>query len=212
MKTIDIDKWERKEHFQYFNKLDYPHFNVCSNLEISSFLRFIRETKKPFFISLLFAATKAANSVEALRYRIREKTVIEHERVHPSFTVMAEKGVFNYCSSQYTEDFQEFSANTAERIEAAKVHINIKDRIVEDDVIYITSLPWVSFTSVSHPIHMKPVDCIPRITWGKYFEENQKNKLPVSIQAHHALVDGAHVGQFFLELQRILDYPEKYLH
>ncbi|MGK0468500.1 MAG: nitroreductase [Clostridium sp.] len=33
---------------------------------------------------------------------------------------------------------------------------------------------------------MNPVDSIPRISWGKYFEESGKIKLPLSVQAHHA--------------------------
>ena len=58
---------------------------------------------------------------------------------------------------------------------------------------------------------MNPVDSIPRISWGKYFEESGKIKLPLSVQAHHALVDGIHVGQYFNTIQEILDDPVKYL-
>jgi chloramphenicol O-acetyltransferase type A len=58
---------------------------------------------------------------------------------------------------------------------------------------------------------MNPVDSIPRIAWGKYFEENGKIKLPLSVQVHHALVDGLHVGQYFNAIQEILDNPLKYL-
>lgn len=211
MRIIDINKWNRKQHFEYFSQLDYPHFNVCTNVDISRFLQYIKTEKRPFFISLLYVATKAANSVEVLRYRIKEKTVIEHERVHPAFTMMTDHGVFSFCSSRYTEAFAVFKENTANAIEAAKGYINIEDRPLEDDVLYITSLPWVSFTSVTHPIHMKPTDSVPRITWGKYFEENGIIKLPFSLQAHHALADGAHVGQYFEILQSILDSPEAHL-
>jgi Chloramphenicol O-acetyltransferase len=59
---------------------------------------------------------------------------------------------------------------------------------------------------------MNPVDSIPRISWGKYFEEVGKIKLPLSVQAHHALVDGIHVGQFFNTFQEILDNPVKYIY
>ena len=58
---------------------------------------------------------------------------------------------------------------------------------------------------------MNPADSIPRIAWGKYFEENGKIKLPLSVQAHHSLVDGVHVGQYFNKVQEILDNPVRYL-
>lgn len=92
-----------------------------------------------------------------------------------------------------------------------KNNITIKDEPGRDDLLYITSIPWISFTNITHPIQMTPVDSIPRISWGKYFEESGKVKLPLSVQVHHALVDGIHVGKFFNNIQEILDNPIKYL-
>jgi chloramphenicol O-acetyltransferase type A len=89
--------------------------------------------------------------------------------------------------------------------------VNLKDEPGRDDLLYITSIPWVSFTGITHPVHMNPVDSIPRISWGKYFEEYNKIKLPLSVQVHHALADGVHMGQYFNNLQEILNNPEKYL-
>ncbi|WP_409294071.1 CatA-like O-acetyltransferase [Peribacillus sp. SCS-26] len=43
-----------------------------------------------------------------------------------------------------------------------------------------------------------------------FFEENEKIKLPVSVQAHHALVDGVHIGQYFMKLQDWLDEHKNY--
>ena len=57
---------------------------------------------------------------------------------------------------------------------------------------------------------MHPVDSIPRVSWGKYFEDNGKIKMPISVQVHHAMMDGLHVGRYFEMIQDILDTPEKY--
>ncbi|TFG78810.1 MAG: chloramphenicol acetyltransferase, partial [Flavobacteriales bacterium] len=45
------------------------------------------------------------------------------------------------------------------------------------------------------PYH--PGDSVPRITYGKFFEQDWKLMMPLNIQAHHALVDGHHLGAFF---------------
>ena len=97
MKFIDIENWNRKDHYNYFKQLNYPHFNICANLDITKFYRYIKE-------------------------------------------------------------------NT-----------------------------------------------IPRIAWGKYFEENGKIKLPLSVQVNHSMADGVHVGRYFNAIQEILDNPVKYL-
>ncbi|EQB89531.1 chloramphenicol O-acetyltransferase type A [Clostridium punense] len=211
MKYIDIENWKRKDHYNYFKQLDYPHFSICGNLDISNFYKYIIEKELPFFISLLYTATKTANSIKEFRFRIREDKVIEHEIVSPSFTVMAQEEVFSFCTSNFTEEFKRFKNNTLNEIEKVKNNISIEDEPGRDDLLYVTSVPWVTFTSITHPIHMKPVDSIPRISWGKYFEEGGKIKLPLSVQAHHALVDGIHVGQFFNAFQEILNNPSEYL-
>ncbi len=206
-----MENWKRKNHYNHFRKLDYPHFNVCGNLDITNFYKYIKEKEYPFFISILYAVTKTAKSIKEFRYRIRDDKVVEHENVTPSFTVMGEDEVFSFCAVKFVDEFNEFKISASKEIEKVKNNISLQDEPGRDDYIFITSIPWVSFTSVTHPIQMNPVDSIPRIAWGKYFEENGRIKLPLSVQAHHALVDGVHVGQYFNTIQEILDNPEKYL-
>lgn len=211
MKFIDIENWNRKDHYNYFKQFDYPHFNICGNVDITNFYKYIKENQLPFFISILYAATRTANSIKEFRFRIRGDSVVEHEIVSPSFTVMADDEVFSFCTSNFIEKFEEFKISTLKQIAKVKSRISIEDEPGRDDLLYITSIPWVSFTNITHPINMNPVDSIPRISWGKYFEENGKIKLPMSVQVHHALVDGIHVGQYFNTIQEILDNPANYL-
>lgn len=211
MKYIDMENWNRKDHYYYFKQLYYPHFNICGNVDITKFHKYIKENGIPFFISILYAATNTANSIKEFRFRIREDKVLEHEAVSPSFTVMTEGEVFSFCTVKFIDKFNDFKSIALAEIEKVKNNVSIEDEPGRDDLLYITSIPWISFTGVTHPIQMNPVDSIPRISWGKYFEENAKIKLPLSVQVHHGLVDGIHVGQYFNAIQEIFDNPEKHL-
>jgi len=211
MKFIDIENWKRKDHYNFFKSFNYPHFNICGNVDITKFYSYIKENEIPFFISFVYVATKAANDIKEFRYRIREDKVVEHEYINPAFTVMVQDEVFSFCRAKFINEFNDFKISASEEIDKIKNNIIIKDESDCDDFLYMTSIPWVSFTGVAHPIQMNPVDSIPRIAWGKYFEENGKVKLPLSVQVHHALVDGLHVGQYFSVIQEILDNPSKYL-
>jgi chloramphenicol O-acetyltransferase type A len=53
-----------------------------------------------------------------------------------------------------------------------------------------------------------PSDSIPRFAWGKYFKENDTLKMPLSVQGHHAIMDGIHMGRFYEKLQDYLHHPE----
>ena len=54
-------------------------------------------------------------------------------------------------------------------------------------------------------MHYHPHDSVPRITWGKYFKTADKILMPLSVQAHHALIDGRHMGKYFEKTQELLD-------
>ena len=51
---------------------------------------------------------------------------------------------------------------------------SFEDEKGRDDFIFMSAMPWISFTSVMHPMHYHPVDSIPRIAWGKY--EKKENR------------------------------------
>ena len=51
-----------------------------------------------------------------------------------------------------------------------------------------------------------PDDCVPRIAWGRYTgQPGGRITIPVSVQVHHALADGEHVGAFLTGAQAALD-------
>ncbi|MBU1872127.1 chloramphenicol acetyltransferase, partial [bacterium] len=77
----------------------------------------------------------------------------------------------------------------------------------QDNRVYITCIPWISFTGVMHPINLHPVDSVPRLAWGKYVIEKESVKLPYSLQCHHALADGYHAGLFFNRFREIIRSP-----
>ncbi|GAA0126947.1 chloramphenicol acetyltransferase [Clostridium sp. CTA-19] len=211
MKELNIDQWKRKKQYEHFKNLDYPHISVCANIDITNFYNYIKTKRRPFFISFVYVVTKTANLINEFKYRVRDEKVIVHDVVSPSFTIMNDDEVFNFCPVEFSEDFNEFVSRGTNEIDRRKKFVDLKDEPNRDDFLFITSIPWVSFTSMSHPIHMSPVDTIPRIAWGKYFKENEKIKMPLSIQAHHALVDGVHIGMYFEKIQQILNNPEIYL-
>ncbi|MFA4838630.1 MAG: chloramphenicol acetyltransferase [Candidatus Neomarinimicrobiota bacterium] len=204
MKTLDISRWARRQHFVpklRDRNLDYPHYCLTANADISRLIQATKEKRLSVFQMILYVVMRTTNEIQEFRYRIRGEAVVEHEIVHPSFTVMAGAEVFSFCSADYDPDARRFFQN----VEAATLSVKnapvIADEPGCDDRIYVTSIPWISFTGVSHPIHMHPTDSVPRIAWGKFFPNGEQIALPLSVQVHHALVDGIHVAQFYQKFE-----------
>lgn len=206
MKYIDLDTWNRKEHFAFFYRMDYPQFNICFNLNITQFLAFTKKNNLSFYYAMIHAVTTVVNDTEDFRYRIRDGKVLLHKKIHPSFTYM-EPGddLFKMVTIDLKDDIFEFEKIAKETSAKQKDFLRIDKLIGRDDLIYITCIPWISFTHISHTITVNKNDAVPRISWGKYFKEGDKVLLPFSVQVHHALMDGMHVGRYAEKLQKYLD-------
>ena len=211
LKFIDIENWPRRDIFHFYGRMDYPQYNICADLDMSRIMPYLKIHRLSVFKTVLYVVCRAANAMAELRHRIRGEQVIEHDTVHPSFTVLTDDKRFGFCAVEYTEKMGVFFERVGEGITAAKTHPVLTDEPGRDDYLFVSSLPWIRFTSISHPIHMHPADSVPRISWGKHVTENGKICMPLSIQVHHALVDGYHVGQFFNRVQELFDRPEKLL-
>ncbi len=207
MKTIDIEQWDRKDHFHFFNGMDYPHYNVCADVDMTKTSAYIEDHDLSLFTTILYAISHVANGIEAFRLRIRGDHVVLHDAVHPSFTVLTGERLFGFAEVKYTGEASRFFQETDTAIRNARQAASLEDEEDRDDYLFVSSLPWVKFTSISHPIHMHPVDSVPRISWGKAVKEGPGTVVPVSVQVHHALADGVHIGAFFETLHEEFARP-----
>ena len=208
MRTIDLQTWSRREHFKFFNSFDHPHFSLCANVDLSQFHPYIKQNGISFSVAVVYMITRTANAIPEFRYRIRPGAVIEHELVHPSYTLLIKEDLFGFCTLEFTENFPVFARNAADQIAYVKEHPNLENTPGKDDLLFMTALPWVSFTSFMHPMNLQPADSVPRFAWGKYFEEGGVLKMPLGVQVHHALLDGIHVGRFYEQMQEFLYHPD----
>lgn len=211
MRNIDMQTWPRREHFKFYSAFDHPHFNMCANVDLTAFYPVVKQRGISFTVAIVYCLTRVANAIPEFRYRIHSGKAVEHDIVHPSITVLTQEDLFSFCTFDYLEDFSSFAASAKERIAYVKEHLTLADSPGEDDLLFMTAIPWVSFTSFMHPLHLDPADSIPRFAWGKLFEEEERLKMPLSVQGHHALMDGYHMGRFYSALQDYLDQPGSFL-
>lgn len=211
MKTIDLDTWKRRDHYNLYKNFEYPYLNITANVNIDNLYSWSKKNKLSLFSCIAYLTTRAANQIPELRLRIRGDQVVEHPVVHPSFTVLTDDETFGFATIDYSSDLTQFTKNVIAGIEATKKDPSIHDEPGRDDMIFLTTMTWVSFTQISHPLPLNPPDSFPRITWGKYFEQGNQRLMPLSLLANHALVDGLHVGKFFELVQDWMNKPQQIL-
>ena len=208
MRQLDMQTWSRREHFRFYRAFDQPHFGLCADVDLTAFYPVVKERGLSLTVATVYVLARAANAIPAFRYRIRGQQVVEHEIVHPSFTILTNGDIFSFCVVDYVEDFAAFAARAAETIAYVQANPTLEDEPGRDDFLFMTAIPWVSFTSIMHPMRLHPADSVPRIAWGKFFEDGAALRMPLAVQVHHALMDGVHVGAFYAHVKEILDHPD----
>lgn len=200
---IDLSTYPRKSHFEYFKKMAYPYVGTTVNVDITDLLRKIKGNHVPFFFTILYIAGNAANRIPEFRRRIHGDDIFEYSVCHTSHTVALEDETYCYCELDCSKDYKSFLDDAAERQAAAKLKGTIDNESDEDSLFFISCMPWISYTSVVQPVPYPP-DSNPRITFGRYFEQNGRMLLPVTMLANHALVDGLHISKFYNHFEEIM--------
>ena len=204
-KHIDIETWPRRESYELFRKFGFPYFSITANVDVTALRAAAKEKKTSFTIGLVYVLSRAANAIPAFKQRMEGNGVVEYGVVHPSITILADNDQFRFCSLRYTDGFEEFAANAKVRIEQARTANSVWPEPDRDDFLFMTSLPWIAFTAMVHPAPLDPPDSVPRFAWGKYEERDGRVLMPLNVQVHHALLDGVHVGKYFMLMQDLLD-------
>src|SRR5205814_4714258 len=142
------------------------------------------------------------------RYRLQDRKVIAYEVVDGGTTVLLPNESFAYAYFPYQRNFKKFVEDMGRAIDDLRAGTGALKPTQRDDVIYHTTLPWISFTSFAHARTPGRGDSVPRLVFGKFTNQNDQTMLPISVEVHQALMDGLHVGRFLNRLQESLSDPE----
>ena len=209
MRSINLEKWPRKAVFEFYRDFEYPQINVCVDIDVTATVQYLKEQSLSRFKTILWTICHASNSINEFKYRIRNGNVILHDVVHPSFTVLTRDNLFAFSRVEYTLNIRQFFGQVEKGIRASRANPSLEDEPGQDDFLYISCLPWIRFTSISHPVKLDAEDSIPRISWGKFDKDKGKISMPLSVQVHHGLADGYHLGLFLNRIQALLNEPAK---
>ena len=203
MKKIDISTWNRREHFAFFRKVDLPFYNVNTQVDITGLPELAKSKSISINSLLIFLTIQSMNQIDNFRYRIRDDSVYLHDAVHPSFTHL-KKGeeLFRIITMDFDNDLKRFDDKLKQAVEESTSYFDLSKAAGRDDLVFMSSLPWISFTGLDHTLSLDKDDAIPRVSWGRYVTTGEQTLLPFNIRVNHVVVDGLHVGLFFEEFAR----------
>ena len=205
---VDIESWPRKAQYDYFKDYGQPYCNVCTEVDVTALVDYCHQKNLSFTRTTIYTVLRAANLVSAFRYRFQNDDVVAFNKVDGRLLLLHEDESLGFCHLPYLVDFKAFHEKAGELIERAKTQKS-SFRPQENrrkDVIHFSVSPWMYLTSVTHPRNDNKGD-IPKVVLARYVKREDRMFMPLSVEIHHALMDGFHISKLVRNVQASLDNP-----
>ena len=207
--VLDIEKWPRRSTYEFFRDYPDPFFNFTANLDVSRLYRFCKENNLAYSLAALYYSLTAANKIREFRIRLIDRQLIEFDRIHATQTILNDDETFSFAYFEMKDDVFEFNRAGKTALEKYKALKTFDVETNRFDLIYYSVIPWVSFTSFKHASRLNRDQTIPRVVFGKMFDDaSGRKQMPLSVEANHTIMDGFHVGKFFTIFQEIINSNE----
>lgn len=202
---VDLQTWARAEQFRFFRGFERPHYATTVRIDVSNLMAKRKALNISPFRHSIFSIGTGLHAVPELCMRFQDEVVTRYDRLQLSPTIPLDNGDFRYTYLQFDPDRETFDDHTRAKIDEVRagVPLNANDGSIQD-VAYLSCMPWLDYSSLDNALPNAD-DCIPRVSWGKIVSKGDGHDMAMTLQVHHALVDGRQVGQFFEATQTAIN-------
>jgi len=199
MKTeINPKETSRAEAFSMWMSSPVPMVTLVKTFDVSRLVKVSRRTGKKFTMLMCWCMGKAACGIEEFFLLPENGRLSRYDRLAINIVVQNVKGGINLCDVPFSDDMEQFNADYLElTCQAAEA---CKSTALEDYMILGTSaLPQTELDCIVNQYSGRYNN--PFLAWGRYRKGLFRTTLPVSLQFHHAQMDGGHAVHFLQRLQ-----------
>lgn len=206
---VDVNEFERKDQYQFFSEFDISFYSVTTQIYVKEIVAFARKHRISLYGLFTYIILKANNEVPNFAYRRDGNDIYKYNRVDASCAMIKDNNVqytnrlvFNDRISEFMKEF----IGKKDEIEKGKKKSNLYE---DNNLVYITVLPWFRMKNVTN-IRMKiRDDTIPRFSWGKIYGNEEWVDLVVEVS--HLFIDGYHISLLIDKINEIiLDLEKNY--
>ena len=86
-RVINLDNWNRKEHFKFFSALDDLFWGITTTVDFTSIYQQSKNMEVSFFLYSVHFLLKCINATTAFKLRIENGEVVEYDKINISPTI-----------------------------------------------------------------------------------------------------------------------------
>lgn len=201
MQIVEKESWPRREVYEFFAGMSHPFYALTFPVDVTPLRAWCKERGLSFYAAMVYGVTKAMERVDAFLYKDRGGQIVKVDRLVPSFTDLHPGSEqFHIVTLEAGDNLADFCRRARAKSAAQTVFISESGPWAPDELVYFSCLLWFPLTAATNERDADPSDSIPRVTWGRWEERDGRTLLSLSLELNHRLLDGAHVGRFYAEL------------
>ena len=188
--------------FELWMKSPMPMVTLTKTFDVTQLRKVSRRRELKFNMLLCWCIGKAASKIDEFFMLPQNGKLYRYDRMAINMIVENVKGGLSFCDVAVTDDLEQFNANY--QLLTKTISETCQDILDDEAVIVGTSA--VTGTELDSIVNQySGIYTNPFLAWGKYRKGWLKTTLPISLQFHHAQMDGSHAARFLEELQKTIN-------
>ena len=202
-KEIDPQATKRANAFAAWMKSPMPMVTLIKTFDVTHLVQRSRRTGLKFNMLLCWCIGKAASQVAEFYMVPEGNKLMQYDRLAINVIVVTKDGGISMCDVPFSTDLQQFNADYMRLTTQVSESDQPYDLSADCTIIGTSALPDCEIDGIVN--QYSGIYNNPFLAWGKYRRRLFRFKLPISLQFHHAQMDGSHATRFLNLLQEVIN-------
>ena len=198
---INPEETPRAHAFELWMKSPQPMVTLVKTFDVTHLILKSRSLGLKFNMLLCWCIGRAASGIDEIYLLPKQGRLFRFDRLAINVIVNNCRGGISSCDIPYNDDLQQFARD----YDTLTCQTTTTCNDIVDDEAMAVGTSAVTGTDL---------DCIvnqytgifnnPFLAWPRYRRSWLRYKLPISLQFHHAQMDGAQAARFLEQLQKTI--------
>ncbi len=199
---VNPNETSRAWAFQMWMKSPMPMVTLTKTFDVTRLCKVCRRKGLKFNKLLCWCMGRAASRIDEFYLLPKDGKLYKFDRLAINVIVDNAKGGISTCDVPYSDDFQQFSRD----YDAITLKCSTSCEEIADEEAMILGTSAVTGTELDSLVNQyNGIYNNPFLAWGRYRKHWFSVKLPISMQFHHAQMDGGHAARFLESLQQTIN-------